>query len=71
MRSATVKYKSSDMLNYFFFWKINREEKSLRHVTMVVNFWMTKNRKRHLKTEFAQFQTSSTLLNFIQFVKSW
>ena len=26
MRSATVKYKSSDMLNYFFFWKINRGE---------------------------------------------
>ena len=49
MRSATVKYKSSDMLNYFFFWKINREEKSLRHVTMVMKFLDDKKPKTSLK----------------------
>ena len=43
----------------------NREEKSLRHVAMEQNFWMTTNRKRHLKGEFAQLQTSSILFNFI------
>ena len=30
----------------------NREEKSLRHVVIAVNFWMTTNRKRHSKSEF-------------------
>ena len=32
---------------------------------------MTTNQKRHLKREFALFQTSSILLSFIQFVKFW
>ena len=27
----------------------NREEKSLRYLAIVANFWMTANRKRHLK----------------------
>ena len=35
------------------------------------NFWMTTNRKRHLKCEFGLFQASSILFNFIQFVKCW
>ena len=35
------------------------------------NFWMTTNRKRNLKTEFALFQTSSILFSFIKFVKYW
>ena len=30
-----------------------------------INFWMTTNRKRHSKSEFALFQTSSILFNFI------
>ena len=45
-----------------------REEKSLRHVATVAKFWMTTNRKQHLKlikSEFALFQTSTTLFNFI------
>ena len=32
---------------------------------------MRTNRKHHLKSEFAQFQTSTILFNFIQFVKWW
>ena len=48
MRSATVKYKSSDMLNYFFFGK-SIEEKSLRHVTMVAKFLDDKKPKTSLK----------------------
>ena len=43
----------------------NREEKSLRHVAIVATFLDENNRKRHLKSEFAQLQTSSTLFNFI------
>ena len=39
----------------------NREEKWLRHVAMVANFWMTTNRKHHLKSEFALFQTSTVI----------
>ena len=44
-----------------------------RYVTLPwkLNFWITTNRKRHLKREFALFQTSSILFNFIQFVKCW
>ena len=44
-----------------------------RYVTLPwkENFWITTNRKRHLKREFVLFQTSSILLNFIQFVKCW
>ena len=49
MRSVTVKYKSSDMLDYFFFWKINREEKSLRHVTTVAKFLDDNKPKTSLK----------------------
>ena len=48
MRSATVKCKSSDVLDYFF-WKINRGEKSLRHVTMVAKFLDDKKPKTSLK----------------------
>ena len=45
--------------------KTNREEKSLRQVAMIANFWMTTNQKRHLNSEFAPFQTSSILFDFI------
>ena len=49
VRSATVKCKSSDVFDYFFFWKINREEKSLRHVTMVAKFLDDNKPKTSLK----------------------
>lgn len=45
--------------------KTNREEKSLRQDAMIANFWMTTNQKRHLKSEFAPFQTSAILFDFI------
>ena len=45
-----------------------REEKSLHHVAMVAKFLDDNKPKRHLKSGFAQFQTS---FNFIQFVKCW
>ena len=48
MRSVTVKCKSSDMLDYFFFWKINIE-KSLRHVTTVAKFLNNNKPKTSLK----------------------
>ena len=48
---------------------VNREEKSLRHVAMVATFLDDNKPKRHLKSGFAQFQTSSILFNFISFVK--
>ena len=41
------------------------EEKSLRQDAMIANFWMTTNQKRHLKSEFAPFQTSAILFDFI------
>ena len=37
-----------------------REEKSLRHVVMVANFWMTTT---YIKSEFALFQSYSISLN--------
>ena len=43
---------------------VNRE-KSLRHVAMVATFLHDNKPKRHLKSGFAQFQTSSILFNFI------
>ena len=43
----------------------------LRHVTMVAKFLDDNKPKIHLKRDFAPFQTSSILFNFIQFVKSW
>ena len=46
------------------------EEKSFRHVAMEAKF-LNNNNPRHLKSEFALFQTSSILFNFIQFVKCW
>ena len=44
----------------------SREEKSLRHVTMVAKFRDENKPKRHLKSGFAPFQTLSILFNFIQ-----
>ena len=41
----------------------NWEEKSLRHLAMVAKFLDDRNRKRHLKSEFALFQTSSILFS--------
>ena len=51
----------------------NTPERRSRFVTLPwkQNFWMTTTRKRHLKSEFALFQTSLILFNFIQFVKCW
>ena len=51
----------------------NTPERRSRFVTLPwkQNFWITTTRKRHLKNEFALFQTSSILFNFIQFVKCW
>ena len=43
----------------------NRGEKSLRHVAMVAIFLDDNKPKIHLKSEFALFQTSSILFNFI------
>ena len=45
--------------------RLNREEKSLRHIGMVAKFSMTANRKSHLKSGFALLQTSSMLFSFI------
>ena len=42
-----------------------REEKSLRRVAMVAKFLDDNKLKRRLKSEFALFQTSSILSNFI------
>ena len=42
-----------------------REEKSLRHVAMVAKFLDDNKPKRHLKSGFTLFQTSSILFNFI------
>ena len=42
---------------------VNREEKSLRHVAMVAKFLDDKKPKRHLKSGFALFQTTSILFN--------
>ena len=42
-----------------------REEKSLRHVAMVAKFLDDNKPKIHLKRDFAPFQTSSILFNFI------
>ena len=44
---------------------LNREEKLLRHVAMVAKFLDDNKSKRHLKSGFAPFQTSSTLFTFI------
>ena len=43
----------------------NREEKSLRHVAMVVKFLDDNEQKRHLKSEFTLFQNSSILFHFV------
>ena len=42
-----------------------REEKTLRRVDMVAKFLDDNKAKRRLKKEFALFQTSSILSNFI------
>ena len=42
-----------------------REEKSLRHVAMVAKFLDDNKSKRHSKSGFELFQTSSILFNFI------
>ena len=43
------------------------EDRRSRYVTLpwYQNFWMTTNRKHHLRSEFALFQTSTILFNFI------
>ena len=43
----------------------NRQEESLRHVAMVAKFLDENKPKRHLKSGFALFQTSSIPSNFI------
>ena len=45
--------------------QINRGEKSLRHVTMVAKFLDDNKSKRHLKSGFGLFQTSSHLFSLI------
>ena len=56
---------------YFETEMLNGEEKSLRHVAMVATFLDDNKPKIHLKSKLALFQTSSTLFNFIWFVKCW
>ena len=48
-------------------------ERRSRYVTLSwqQNFCLTRNRKLHLKSEFALLQTSSILFNFIKFGKCW
>ena len=76
-RSCFKKYTVLLVVDYWFVFlqliMINREEKSLRHVAMVAKLliWMTTNRKRHLKDEFAQLQWLSILFKFISFGKCW
>jgi len=48
-----------------FFLQCNGEGKSLRHVAMVAKFLDDNKSKRHLKSGFVLFQTSSILFNFI------
>ena len=43
----------------------NREDKSLRHVSMVAKFLDDNKPKKSLKSLFALFQTSPILINFI------
>ena len=50
---------------------MNGQEKSLRHVAMVAKGLDDNKPKIHLKSKLALFQTSSTLFNFISFVKCW
>ena len=45
--------------------RLDREEKSLRHVTIVAKCLVDNKPKIHLKSKFALFQTSSILFNFI------
>ena len=47
-----------------------REEKSLRHVPIVVKFLDENKPRIHLKSSLL-FQTSSILFNFIEFIKCW
>ena len=56
-------FDSRKTLSPFLF--THREDKSLRHVAMVAKFRNTTNRKRHLKSEFALFQTSTISFSFI------
>ena len=48
-----------------FFWALNREEMSFRHVNMVAKFLDDNKPKIHLKSEFTMFQSLSILSNFI------
>ena len=52
-------------LHYGAFYKYNGEGKSLRHVAMVAKFLDDNKSKRHLKSGFELFQSSSILFNFI------
>ena len=45
--------------------RLSRVEKSLRHVAMVAKFLDGNKQKTSLKSEFALFQTSPILFNFI------
>ena len=63
MRSVTVKCKSSDMLDYFFFWKINIE-KSLRHVTTVAKFLDNNKPKTSLKNWIRTVSNFNDLTQF-------
>ena len=49
----------------------NTEEKTLRHVATVANFLNNNKLKTSLKSEYALFQSSLILFNFISFVKCW
>ena len=49
----------------------NTEEKSLHHVATVANFLNNNKLKTSLKSEYALFQSSLILFNFISFVKCW
>ena len=60
-----------EFINLSFLPNTNREEKSLRHVSMVAKFLDDNKTKKSLKSLFALFQTSSILFSFIQFDKSW
>ena len=51
---------------------LNREEKSLRHVSTVAKFLDdNKPKTYHLENEFALFHTSTISFNFTEFVNCW
>ena len=48
--------------------RLDREEKSLRHVAIVAKCLADNNPKIHLKSKFALFQTSSILCNSVHLI---